>query len=130
MTPELHALKKKTIDEMIHYMRYGGADDENDPDYDPSFNAGYTHTHVDRCSMIIDELFAALGKVAGHDRNKAILQAAESAVTALNELNRDCGESLIETVERENLCELINRAAREAGLQQTHDDITFDWRDW
>jgi hypothetical protein len=35
-------VKRDLIDEMIEYMKYGGAVDENDPEYNPEFDAGYT----------------------------------------------------------------------------------------
>ena len=49
---------------------------------------------------------------------------------ALNALNEDCGGNLIETGEREALCDLIERAAREAGLPESDEDITEAWREW
>jgi len=34
-------MKQDLIDGMIEYMKYGGAVDENDPEYNPEFDAGY-----------------------------------------------------------------------------------------
>ena len=39
MTPELQADKEALLDEMRAYQRFGGAEDENDPDFDPDFDA-------------------------------------------------------------------------------------------
>jgi hypothetical protein len=35
-------LKQKIIDGLVSYMRYGGAIDENDPEYDPAQPASNT----------------------------------------------------------------------------------------
>jgi len=130
MTPELLELKKKAIDEMVSYMKYGAADSEDDPEYDPDFDAGYTQKHVDRCSKIIDEFFASLQAVANRNRNAGILKAVKVTVGKLNTLNDRCDGGLIETDQREDLCALINRAAKQAGLESDQDDVTEEWREW
>lgn len=129
MTPKLMKLKKKTLDGMIDYMKYGGADDENDPEYDPEFDAGYTQKHVDQCSKIIDDLFDSLKAVSGAKRQESIMKAVKTAVVKLNKLNDKCDGGLIETDQREDFCELIISAAKQAGLE-SDDDITEEWREW
>ena len=47
---------------------------------------------------------------------------------ALNDLNEELDYALIETVEREAICELIQTAAVDCGLQDVPDDVTEDWR--
>lgn len=130
MTPELHASKDALLDEMRDYQRFGGAEDEDDPDFDPDFDAGYGPADIQRCGEVIDALFEELQQVPGDGREAAILAAVKDAVLALNALNDDCGGNLIETGEREALCDLIERAAREAGLPETDQDITESWREW
>lgn len=49
---------------------------------------------------------------------------------ALNDLNEELDYALIETVEREAICELIQTAAVDCGLQDVPDDVTEDWREW
>ncbi len=61
-----------------------------------------------------------------HDQ---ILAAAKQAVLNLNALNKECGGRLIETDQREDLCELILVAAKLAGLE-SDEDITEEWREW
>jgi hypothetical protein len=41
MNQEILEVKQALIDDVIEYMKYGGAVDENDPEYDPEFDAGY-----------------------------------------------------------------------------------------
>jgi hypothetical protein len=130
MNQEIHELKKGLIDGMIGYMKYGGAVDENDPKYDPEFDAGYTQKHVDRCSEIIDEFLASLEKTPDAQKNKYIMAAVKKYVLRFNALNEECDGILIETDQREALAELINLAARNAGLESSADDITYEWREW
>ena len=130
MTPELVELKKAIIDGMFSFMKYGGADDENDPEYDPEYDAGYTQRHIDQCSRIIDEFFGALANIPNLTRNESILKAVKAAVVKLNKLNEKYDGSIIETDQREQLCELIITAAKHAGLNSDVDDVTEEWREW
>ncbi|MGH9936866.1 MAG: DUF5713 family protein, partial [Blastocatellia bacterium] len=112
------------------YIKYGGAVDENDPEYNPEFDAGYTQKHVDRLSEIIDDFLASLEKTPEAQKNEYIMDAVKKTILRLNELNEECDGSLIETGQREDLCKLIDLAARDAGLESSAYDITYEWRDW
>ena len=129
MTPELLALKKKTIDGMVSYMKYGSADDEKDPDFDPDFKADYTQKNVDQCEAILDGLFADLAAAKVNSQSMMILKAVQRAIVKLNKLNENCEGGLIETDQREDLCALIIAAAKQAGLT-AEGDITEEWREW
>jgi hypothetical protein len=59
MNQEILEVKRALIDGMIEYMKCRGAVDENDPEYDPEFDAGYMQEQVDRCSEIIDDFLAS-----------------------------------------------------------------------
>jgi hypothetical protein len=50
MNQEILEVKQNLIDGVNEYMKYGGAVDDNDPEYDPEFDAGYTQKHIDRLS--------------------------------------------------------------------------------
>lgn len=130
MTPELQADKEALLDEMRAYQRFGGAEDENDPDFDPDFDAGYRPADIVRFGEVLDGLFETLGELPDEGRDEAILAAVKDTVLTLNALNDDCGGNLIETGEREALCELIEAAARQAGLPPADHDITEAWREW
>ena len=130
MNQEILELKDSAIDDMVDYMKYGGAEDENDPEYDPEFDAGYTQEHVDRCLAIVDEFLDSLEKPPEAKKNEYILAAAKKTVLKLNKLNEECDYSLIGTDQREDLAELINLAAKHAGLESSVYDITEEWRDW
>jgi hypothetical protein len=130
MNQEILEAKRALIDGMIEYMKYGGAVDENDPEYDPEFDAGYTQEHVDLCSEIIDDFLASLEKAPEAQKNKYIMTAVKKAILKLNKLNEKCDGGLIETDQREDLAKLINLAAKHAGLESSDDDITYKWREW
>jgi hypothetical protein len=57
------------------------------------------------------------------------MAATERAVPALNELNDRCDGCLIETDQREQLCDILIAAAKNAGLD-SDEDITEAWREW
>lgn len=123
-------LRKAAIDGMAHYMKYGGAESEADPDFDEDFDAGYTQADIDRCAKIVDELLATLEAVPKPKTNEAILKAVKAAVIKLNRLNDRCDGSLIETDQREQLCGLIIAATQRAGLVSSVGDVTEQWREW
>ncbi len=139
--PELLARKQDIIDGMTEYMKLGGAEDADDPDFDPDFDAGYVQANIDSCAEILDSFLEALTEaVEGHDLdddeddggelNEQITEAVKTVVQALNVLNEQCDGSLIETDQREQLCDLIITAASEAGLDTEGQDITEEWREW
>jgi len=92
-------------------------------------NYGYTQKHIDKCSEILkkyeDDLLAI--KKA---ENSIIMKKIKEVVLALNKLNEKVDYSLIETDQREDLCEFIKEKAISAGLTNTDNDITEEWREW
>ena len=106
MNQKILEVKRDLIDGMIEYMKYGEAVDENDPEYDPEFDAGYTQEHVDRCSEIIDDFLASLEKTPEAQKNEYIMDAIKKTILRLNELNEDVDGSLIETDQRSILVNL------------------------
>ena len=96
-------------------------------------DCGYTLRDVNKCGKILDAYVKELRKCTGIFRNnKAILKCVEKVVLALNVLNEKCGNSLIETDQREELASLIEGIALEAGLTEYEagDDFTAEWREW
>ncbi len=123
-------LRRRLLDGMVRYMKFGGAEDERDPGYDPNWDAGYAREHVDRCDRILDRYLDALRKVPADGPDPYIREAVRQVVLDLNELNRICGGGLIETDQREDLVAFILSAAREAGLAADGSDPTAEWREW
>lgn len=126
---EFIALKNDIIKDITEYMKYGGAEDENDPGYDAGFEAGYTLDHIDKCDAVLTAFLSSLQEIAVSESESKIMEAVKTVVLALNELNAECDGNMIETDQREQLCELIISAANEAGLK-TEEDITEEWREW
>ncbi|WP_218973875.1 hypothetical protein [Paenibacillus sp. BGI2013] len=59
-----------------------------------------------------------------------MMKAVEEVVVSFNEMNEANGY-FIETMEREELADFIDKAARLVGLDIHEDeDITEEWREW
>jgi hypothetical protein len=116
---DLQSLK---IDALANMRRYLA--DILDGGGDP----GYTGADVGECGRVLE---AYLARVAGAARgdDDAVRGAVKDAVLALNALNERCNHHLIETDQREQLCELIQRAAAAAGIG-SGEDVTEAWREW
>jgi len=72
-------LRKAALDGMVSYMKYGAAESESDPNFDPDFDAGYTQADIDRCARIIDGFLASLEGLPKGKRNESILKLVKAA---------------------------------------------------
>lgn len=117
-----HALSLDALRASYPFQRW---EESGLPQYTPEACAAFAAV-FDR---LIEEL-RALGPAADE---AARLGAFEQAVLALNALNEE-DESLIETGEREDLCELVNVIASAAGMDPTRygdgEGPASEWRDW
>lgn len=118
---EFIELKGEIVDGMLAYME---RDDEED------FDPGYSQQDVDKCAAILQDYLVTVLRPSAHGDAEQIMAAVKAVVIALNDLNEDCDHGLIETDQREQLCELIINAAGQAGLEASGEDITEEWRDW
>lgn len=93
----------------------------------------YTPEACAAFAAVFDQLIAELGHVGIGAVEAVKLAAFEKAVIALNALN-EADDSLIETGEREDLCELINTVTVTAGLDPSKygdgEGPASEWRDW
>ncbi|EDP96882.1 hypothetical protein U8527_01045 [Kordia algicida OT-1] len=93
----------------------------------------YTEENCNAAKAIFDNLIAGLLKIGEHGSEKEKLALFETAVNALNSLN-DKVEGLIETGEREDLCELIDEITVAAGLNPENyadgEGLADLWREW
>lgn len=119
--PKIAQVRQKLIDGMISYMTCESSD--------PEFDAGYTEVEVNRCVAILDAYLAALRSGEAPPNAATIMELTEKTVLELNDLTDECDGCLIETDQREYLCEIISLAAQDAGLE-TDEDITEEWRGW
>jgi len=109
---QLTTLKTSLLDDMREYMAEG--DVEHDAD------------HIEECGRVLDAHLAALAAAGDRD---AGLACVRETVLKLNELNERAGEELIETGERETICEFIIRAGALLGHNTEDEDVTEEWRE-
>jgi hypothetical protein len=115
---DLFALKDDIINGMISYMEGGNAFDD------------YSQEDVDKCNAILLNYLNSVSTSSMQGDSEKIMTAVEETVIALNRLNESCDYALIETGERESMCELIINAAAQVGLETEEYDITEPWREW
>lgn len=89
--------------------------------------AAYTCADVTTC---IETLLDFLTSI---DAEKQTIETAKAHVRelilSLNELNEECQHCLIETGQREDICEFIRKALLSANIEFSS-DITEQWREW
>ncbi|RKP55569.1 hypothetical protein D7Z26_10325 [Cohnella endophytica] len=82
------------------------------------------------CDKVLDDYLNNLLLLQPTKNQVKIMKAVEGIVIAINELN-DENDYFIETMEREELAEFIDKAARLTGLEiEDGQDITEEWREW
>lgn len=120
MSTEIQRIRERTLDGMRSYIE-AVLKDNGDP--------GYTEMDVDKCGAIIDSYIQRISSCK-HGDEQAIMSVVRDTVFELNALNSEAGESLIETDQREDLAELIIKAAAVVGVGNGKDDLTEEWREW
>ena len=94
----------------------------------------YTPEICDNAQQIMDNLLERLIRLGEKAPEPAKVGLFKVAVESLNELNDETGGSLIETGEREELCELFDNISVSAGLNPNDyadgAGIADEWRDW
>ena len=110
-------LADHVISPLIEYMEIGSKDCE------------FRKTDVRKCEKILTKYLDTLA-VLSPPSDKEIMKCVRMTVLALNKLNEKTDYAMLETEERDNICELIQTSAIECGLQDPTDDITEQWREW
>jgi hypothetical protein len=118
-TKQIDELKVNILEGMRGFMEAIAADGA-EPDY--------SEADIAKCEAILD---AFLTKVRAANNGDAafVMAAVKEAVLALNELNANCGECLIETDQREQISELMCQSAAAVGVGDG-EDLTEEWREW
>lgn len=118
---KLAELKNEVLDSMVDYLE--------------DAIGCYDQTHIDQCEKYLDEYANDVAKAEG-DFIK-IMALVEFVVVSLNQLNETCKHTLIETDQRECICEFIDQVIIENGIDldalassQQCSDITEEWREW
>lgn len=87
----------------------------------------YAASDIAECeAILVDHLTAIRGAAS----REAALECVRETVLRLNALNARCGGTLIETNQREDICDLIIRTGYLAGFNGEDEDVTEEWRDW
>ncbi len=93
----------------------------------------YTEENCDAAKIIFDNLIHGLVNIGEHAAESEKVALFKTAVESLNELGEKV-DDLIETGEREDLCDLIDKVTIAAGLNpEDYADgagIADEWRDW
>ena len=113
MNSEIEKIKERLKGGMIDFIVEG--------------DTGYDQSDVESCMQIIDRYLVNMSKSSGKEEG---MKEVEKAVLALNTLNEKCGDELIETEQREDICEIIIIAGHDKGYNDLSDDITEEWREW
>jgi hypothetical protein len=118
----LAAYKDMAIQSMTEYLNFV-------PEDGSEFDAGYRRKDIEACEALLTKFLndIAMKKDTG---DAYILMSAEELVLKLNDLNESCDGSLIETDQREYICEMIIKAASLCGFLRNGVDITDKWRAW
>lgn len=94
----------------------------------------YTKQNCNKARKIFDTLIAELISLGMDADESQKMEKFETAVLALNELNAELDEELIETGEREELCELCCVICKAAGIDPTKygdgEGPASEWREW
>ncbi|MFE4037087.1 MULTISPECIES: hypothetical protein [Priestia] len=88
----------------------------------------FTVENIKATDEILDTYMNRLKDSVDKMSEQDILEYVKEVVIGLNELNEQF-DYFIETLEREELCEFIIKAANAAGLE-IEEDITEEWREW
>ncbi|TWX71858.1 hypothetical protein ESZ36_01095 [Colwellia demingiae] len=94
-------------------------DDENETDY--------TAKDVTLCITSLLEFMSSMeSEVQTVESAKGHI---EKVVLSLNSLNHQCGDCLIETEQREDICQFIQKVISAANVEFAG-DVTEEWREW
>jgi hypothetical protein len=88
----------------------------------------FTEENINATNEVLDTYINNLEKLGTNPPEAEIMKIVKKVVIRINQLN-DQYDCFIETMEREDLCEFIEKAARIAGLE-FEEDITEEWREW
>ncbi len=109
---ELKSLMNSIVTEMLDFMT-----DED---------VSYTKVDVEECQNLLE----SYSDNASQAKDKEVfLDCVKTAVLQLNTLNKAVGYDLIETDQREDICEYIIRVSALLGYDND-EDITEEWREW
>lgn len=117
MEDRLLSIKKELLDGMLDYI--SDINKEHD----------YTKVDVEIVDKLIDTFIYCLEKIES-PTEQIVMENVKNFVLSLNSLNEISDFSLIETDQRELLCDLIFVAVKNTGIKVSDEDFTEQWREW
>ncbi|PKH87936.1 hypothetical protein [Colwellia sp. Bg11-28] len=90
-------------------------------------DADYTSEDVKLCITSLLEFMSSMASEA--QTLESSKEHVKTVVLSLNSLNHQCGDCLIETDQREDICEFIKKVMSAANVVFSG-DITEEWREW
>ena len=109
----MNELQNRIIDGMMSFI-----EGDDDADYSPD--------DVKACGALLTSFASKVQSGISYDD---AMKQVEVLVLKLNELNENCEFSLIETDQREDICEFIFQALNAANVA-FEGDVTEEWREW
>ncbi|MGG3756147.1 hypothetical protein ABET26_11175 [Bacillus anthracis] len=88
----------------------------------------FTEENISATNKVLDTYINNLQQLGENPTEVEVMQVVKEVVMKLNELNIE-HDHFIETMEREDLYDFIDTAARIAGLE-SEEDITEEWCEW
>lgn len=88
----------------------------------------YTTEQVAECTSILRNYLTTIASAKSTEEG---LQIVKRTVLRLNDLNERCDEALIETMQREEIWDIMQTAYVEQALAVPESgDVTEEWREW
>lgn len=101
-----------------------------------SYNDGltqYTKQNCDKTKKVFDDLIASLVEIGENASEEQRIELFKTAIIKTNQLNDEI-DGLIETGEREDLCELTDKITVACGLDPKKygegEGLANEWREW
>lgn len=92
-------------------------------------NPPYTSNDVCDCGVMLDLFIKDVAHSAHMSDFDWVKLKVRELVLSLNAFNEKHNHTIIETDQREGICELIDQVIENAG-HTVSDDITEEWREW
>jgi len=87
----------------------------------------YKKENVEDCMEILLNHIDEINKTASKEEGMGLI---EKTVISLNKINEECDYEIIETDQREDICEIICMTAYAKGYINQNEDPTEEWREW
>ena len=117
ISKEVLELKKELLEDMLDYIA-----DDLDEEY-------YSKKDVKTCDKLIQKFIKDLEQLSSASM-ETVQPVVKDFVLSLNNLNDKCAYNLIETDQREMLCELVFLSVKDTIGDFGDIDLTEEWRDW